>query len=240
MDIKLQSIIKIQSWFRGIIFRKKRLPNILYIIQNYLTRNIVKLNNISDDGRINSCIDENNIIKKILIEFNKRVKKPEKRLWFDILVYDYQYGWLPVNIKSTTTETADNTGNIAMCVYTYTDEKLKLNLDKTYTSGIMSDILIKKIKNKKYNKIDKKDYYFIVINKINPSDIIINSLKGINNLTPNINNLPFQICWSKNTTFIYKPIRYRIKEFIKCIQSPTPSWKELFLENIRKLKIQDL
>lgn len=31
------------------------------------------------------------------------------------------YGWIPVNIKTTTTLTNDNTGNLAMCVYAYTD-----------------------------------------------------------------------------------------------------------------------
>ena len=55
-----------------------------------------------------------------------RIKKPKARMWYDILVKDYQYGWLPVNIKTTTTKTSDNTGNLAICVYAYTNEQLKL------------------------------------------------------------------------------------------------------------------
>ena len=42
-----------------------------------------------------------------------------------------------------------------------------------------------------YNKNNKKDYYFIVMNKTDASDIIVNSVKGLSVLTPNINNLPF-------------------------------------------------
>jgi hypothetical protein len=33
-----------------------------------------------------------------------------------------------------------------MCVYSYTNEKLELNLDKTYNNGEMSKILIEKLK----------------------------------------------------------------------------------------------
>ena len=54
----------------------------------------------------------------------------------------------------------------------------------------MSIILFDKLKNKNYNKINKKDYYFIVLNKTDSNDIIVNSVKGLKILTPNINNLP--------------------------------------------------
>lgn len=73
------------------------------------------------------------------------------------------------------------------------------------------------------------------VNKINSQDIIVNSVKGLHTLTPNINNLPFQICWDKNRLFLYKNINIKIKQFITCLQKPKPSWKEIFLSNIRKL-----
>ena len=37
-------------------------------------------------------------------------------MWYDILAYDYMYKWIPINIKTTTTKTSDNTGNLTMCV----------------------------------------------------------------------------------------------------------------------------
>ena len=96
----------------------------------------------------------------------------------------------------------------------------------------MSDILFNKLKNKKYNTNNKKDYYFIVLNA---SDIIINSVKGLTILTPNINNLPFQVNWDKNRLFKYENIKKKIKIFINCLQKPKPSWKEVFMLNIRTL-----
>jgi len=229
-----ENIIKIQKWYRGSIFRLKRLPLILYEIQNYLKSQNIEFSNKNEDGRINSCTDEDEVIRILTLKFNDKIKKPKSRMWYDILVYDNLYNWIPVNIKTTTTLTCDNTGNLAMCVYSYTDENLNIHND-SYKNGKMSTILFDKIKNKKYNKNPKKDYYFIVLNKTNKTDIIINSVKGLSYLTANINNLPFQVCWNKNREFIYKKINERIKQFIDCLQKPKPSWQEIFISNIRTL-----
>jgi hypothetical protein len=232
----LKKIVKIQSWFRGNLYRIKHLPIILYIIKKHLNSNQIICSNATKDGRINSCLDEEKIIECISEKFKNRIKIPKIRMWYDVLIKDYVYGWLPVNIKTTTTLTHDNIGNLAPCVYAYTDEKLSLESNKSYDNGNMSRMIIKKIKEKKYNKNHKKDYYFIVVNKNKPTQVIINSLKGLHVLTPNINNLPFQICWNKNKTFIYKKIQAIIKQFVNCIKKPNPSWKETFLTNIRAIQ----
>jgi hypothetical protein len=226
-------IIKIQKWYRGSIYRLKRLPLILYTIQHFLESQSFQFSSLNEDGRLNSCLDEDEIIKILIDHFKDKIKKPKIRMWYDILVYDYFYGWLPVNIKTTTTTTSDNTGNLAMCVYAYTDEILDLN--KAYENGKMSIILFDKLKKKEYNKNNKKDYYFIVLNKNNNNNVIINSVKGLVLLTPNINNLPFQVNWSRNINFKYENIKNKIKSFIECLQKPKMSWKENFLSNIRTL-----
>lgn len=235
----IYKIKKIQDRIRGILigkrFRKKRLPNSLLTLKQILQNRNIKLCETSDDGRINSCMDEDEIIRILLEEIPNRIYKPNVRMWYDILIYDYLYGWLPVNIKTTTTLTSDNTGNLAMCVYAYTDEQL--NLKKSYQNGIMSKILIDKLIKKQYNFNYKKDYYFIVVNKENNKDIIINSVKGLSEITPNINNLPFQICWNKNRIFKYKNIDENIKMLLNAIQKPKPSWKESFLSDIRKITL---
>ena len=156
-------------------------------------------------------------------------------MWYDILLLDFRYGWLPVNIKTTTTLTSDNTGNLAMCVYAYTDQQL--DLKKQYQNGKMSKILIEKLQKKQYNLNDKKDYYFIVVNKTNSKEVIINSIKGLSELTPNINNLPFQVCWAKNKTFRYKNITENVKLLIDALQNPKPSWKEKFMSDVRMLAL---
>ena len=226
-------IIKIQKWFRGCILRLKQLPLIMYKIQKYLKLQEFKFSNYNNDGRINSCNDENKIIKLLIQKFGEKIVKPKIRMWYDILAFDYIYGWIPINIKTTTTMTCDNTGNLAMCVYAYTNEKLDKN--KYYENGKMSDILINSLKNKNYNFNNKKDYYFIVLNKTDAKDIIINSVKGLVILTPNINNLPFQVCWNKNRIYKYENIYIKIKLFITCLKKPKPSWKETFMANIRDL-----
>ena len=124
-----------------------------------------------------------------------------------------------------------------MCVYSYTNENLNIYNNKSYENSKMSDVLFNKIKNKEYNKNNKRDYYFIVINKNNYNDIIVNSLKGLTILSPNINNLPFQICWNKNRNFKYENIQIKIKKFIECLQKPKPSWKEIFMENMRSIQL---
>ena len=234
MDIDTVTI-KIQKWFRGCMLRLKRLPLIMYKIQKYLLSQSFQFSEQNDDGRINSCIDEPAIIKLLFEKFVNKIKKPKERHWYDILAFDHIYGWIPINIKTTTTETSDNTGNLAMCIYAYTDEALDIHREKTYTNGIMSDILFNKLKNKNYNRIPKKDYYFLVLNKTNASDIIVNSVKGLSKLTPNINNLPFQVCWDKNRCFKYDTINKKIYQFIESLQKPKPSWQETFMSNIRSL-----
>ena len=235
--IVIVKIIQIQAWFRGSIFRLKRLPLIMYKIQNYLKLQAFQFSSQNEDGRINSCLDEVEVIILLIEKFGARIKTPNKRHWYDILAYDYIYGWIPINIKTTTTLTSDNTGNLAMCVYAYTDEVLDIHSNKSYENGKMSSILFNKLKNKEYNFINKKDYYFIVLNKTDSTTIIVNSVKGLTTLTPNINNLPFQVCWNKNRSYKYENIHKKIKQFLICLQQPKPSWQETFMSNIRDLDL---
>jgi hypothetical protein len=211
------------------------MPLIMITLKNFLKSQDFQFSFQNEDGRINSCIDEDEVIKLLVEKFGERIRKPKIRMWYDILIFDYLYGWLPVNIKTTTTMTHDNTGNLAMCVFAYTDETLDVHREKSYENGKMSSLLFEKLKEKKYNTKHKKDYYFLVMNKTNPSDIIVNSVKGLTILTPNINNLPFQVCWDKNRNFNYENIKRKVKLFIDCLQKPKPSWKETFMSNIRTL-----
>lgn len=160
---------QISAILKGKLYRRNNLHNSLLKIKNILQKNTINLCKTTDDGRINSCMDEVEIIRILSEELPNRIYKPKKRMWYDILVFDFQCGWLPVNIKSSTTKTPDNIGNLALCVYSYTDEPL--DLYKKYDNGRMSKILIEKLKKKEYNYNNKKDYYFVVVNKENSKDI---------------------------------------------------------------------
>jgi hypothetical protein len=228
--------IKIQKVFKGYIVRSRRLPLILYIIQNYLKSHNFTCSDIFEDGRNNSSVDEIQIIKILVDKFKSKIIVPKVRLWYDILIYDKIYDWIPVNIKTTKMSSRDNTGNLAMCVHAYTNFKLVLNYKKSYSNGLMSSILINKLKNKEYNNNYKKDYYFIVLNKTDPKDIVINSILGLNKINTNINNLPFQVCWNINRIYKRDMISNKIDLFINCITNYKNNWKSNFLTNIKSLK----
>ena len=136
---------KIQSICRGKLYRINHLPNsILYIqkkLKNYIKKNNIQICNSSDDGRTNSCIDEDTIIHILqLIIGPNRIIKQKPRHWHDFKLFDYLYGWLPVNVKSTTTLNADNIGNMTTCVQSLTP--YNLILDKSYKNSPMSEIIL--------------------------------------------------------------------------------------------------
>jgi len=202
--------------------------------------NQIDISKTNDDGRINSCHDETVIRNKLYEYFAQNnmkhriiIPSSNKRHWYDILILDYKYGWLPVNIKTTTMKTSDNIGNLALCVYAYTS--VPFSLDETAKhNGQMSEILLEAFENKKCNYSQYRDYYFLVVNKNNPTEIIVNSINGLTHLTSNNNNLPFQVNWSKNKKYKYKHIRKNINMFIDTIKKPKPKWDEKFLTKIRK------
>ena len=232
---ELEPIVLIQSNYKGYLYRRNNLPNSIKIIKVILDKISISTNNSFDDGRTNSCLDEANIIT--ILQNNtflqNRLYIPPIRHWFDIAVKDYKYNWLPINIKSTTTNTSDNSGNITMCVYSLTNANIKL--EKQYYGSNISKIFIENLKNNNLNKKFKKDYYFLVINKTK-NNIIINSLQGLTHLTSNLNNLPFQIKWCNNDKFVYNNINEILNKVLNSIIKPQPSWKETFLNEIRSLK----
>jgi hypothetical protein len=225
---------KIQKVFRGHSVRKHRLPIIMYIIQRRLINCPTIFSKANADGRINSCADEEHIVQILRDMLGNCIRVPKSRMWYDVLVYDNRRKWIPINIKTTTMKTSDNVGNLAMCVYAYTNEKLNLRQSATYQNGEMSRILFEKIKKKELNH-GSKDYYFLVLDKNDPKNVGVNSLRGLTVLTPNLNNLPFQVQWSKNTKFRFKPISEVVRLFIKSVKTPPDTWRETFLTNMRSL-----
>lgn len=234
-DPKSQAAIKIQKWYRGSMCRAKRLPNVMYAMQQFLSEEKIVLPKKSNGGRNNSSHDEVAIIKLLKKRFGKRIEEAKKtNWWYDILVIDYRYGSIPVNIKTTTTTTCDNVGNLSTCLQAYTNIRVATNT--SHNNGQTSILLHKALQNRHYNYDCKKDYYFLVINKSNTKEVIVNSILGLKKLTPNINNLPFQICWKDNTKFHYGHITKKVKMFINCLKKPAPSWSETFMANMRSLE----
>lgn len=230
-----KAVIVIQAWFRGWFYRSRNLPNSL----RYTKLLIETADSFScfmghEEGRVNSTIDETNLLNLLcnLPELENRIQNVKLRAWSDMLLWDFRYGWLPINIKTTSAKTCDNTGNLATCVYALTEHEL--DFTKNYNNGDMSDMLLDAFENKKFNRKLKKDYYFLVIKKAD-SEVIINSLRGLNKMNSNNLNLPYQVKWCVNKEFIYRPIEESVNMLKETIVRGGEIWIERFLQRIRRL-----
>ncbi len=169
------------------------LDRIIEVLQNQG----IKAYKGSDDGRYNSTKDEIVIVGQIkaIVAADDNVLKGVEfidvppRHWFDFgLCWDQKL--FPVNIKSTTMG-SDNLNCKSGLYYALTGCEPKFDnqipFDKFHEElGGMIDF-----------KSDK-EYFFLVVYKEDTSNILVNSLRCIESLIPNGNNLPFQCCWSKN------------------------------------------
>lgn len=155
--------------------------NKLKKICDYLKTLNFQLSSHQNDGRINSIINEDEVLKLIENKFN--IDVPQARNWSDFYISN-----IPVNIKITTTNTADNASSKNGLYFALTGE--------IYYGNGQWDNYLKLLKENL--KDTEKDYYFLIINKQDTNDIFINSLKNIFTLQPNGNNLPFQIKWCDN------------------------------------------
>lgn len=133
-------------------------------------------------------------------------------------------------------KTADNVGNMSLCLQSFTD--YKLDIDGKYNNGDTTSKFLSKIKSKEYNQDFRKDYYFLVINKNNTKDIIINSVLGISNITPNVNNLPFQIKWNNNREYILNNVKDKVLEHLNVMKkNAKQTWQEKLLSGMRELQL---
>jgi hypothetical protein len=173
--------------------KDNRFPLELINIVNYLKNQEINFTKKFSDGRINASINEDELIK-IIQKFNQEIIIPKSRAWFDFAIKRNEEIY-PVNIKITETTHADNLN-------------CKLGIYYALT-GIVPDFANEISWLNYFNKLNEhkgtnkdKDYYFLIVNKQNSKDIFVNSLKGIQFLQPNGNNLPFQCKWENNRNYI--------------------------------------
>lgn len=132
-----------------------------------------------EDGRVNSIDDEDLIIDELIAKYGDDVEKPAARTWYDVILFGHK-----VNIKSSSMTGADNCNASKALLYCFTDAKLKSGWKHFYASL--------------QSVVDTgRNYYFIVLDK-NTGKVYLQSLFTLARLTPNGNNLPFQIVWKDN------------------------------------------
>ncbi|EMH25524.1 hypothetical protein HMPREF1420_00580 [Helicobacter pylori GAM264Ai] len=168
------------------------IPTQLNEIAEFLRTNPYNLSQPLQDGRLNSSVNEEEILNTIKDYFP--IQLPRAREWWDFSFEENKI-FYPVNIKTTTTKTADN---------------LNCKLGIYYAlCGLLPEFNNKIAWEKYFHKLHKdlgtntnRDYYFLIINKNDPKDVFINSLKGIQTLQPN--NSPFQCKWDNNRKIVQR------------------------------------
>lgn len=162
-------------------------PTILTEVIEYLNLTNINVSENHEDGRVNSIDDEDTVIDLLIQKYGDNVEKPKARCWWDVKLFDYY-----LNIKSSDFNkgASDNFSSKAAILYSLTD----LPEDKVDTSSWkkFQDAL----KNHSGSE-NNRDYYIIVVDK-STSKVYLQSLKSLQKLTPNGNNLPFQIKWADN------------------------------------------
>ncbi len=166
------------------------IPTQLNEIAEFLKTNPYDLSQPLQDGRLNSSVNEEEILNTIKDYFP--IQLPKAREWWDFSFKKNDI-FYPVNI--TTTKTADNLNGKLGIYYAL------CGLLPTFNNEIAWEKYFQKL-HKDLGKNTNRDYYFLIINKNDPKDIFINSLKGIQTLQPN--NLPFQCKWDNNRKIVQR------------------------------------
>ncbi|KHL82851.1 restriction endonuclease Hpy8I [Helicobacter pylori] len=167
------------------------IPTQLNKIAEFLKTNPYSLSQPLQDGRLNSSINEEEILNTIK---HFPIQLPKAREWWDFSFEENDI-FYPVNIKTTTTKTADNL-NGKLGIY-----DALCGLLPEFNNEIAWEKYFQKL-HKDLGKNTDRDYYFLIINKNDPKDVFINSLKGIQTLQPN--NLPFQCKWDNNREIVQR------------------------------------
>ena len=159
------------------------LPNAV----DYLNTLTINVSESHEDGRVNSIDDEDTIIDLLVEKFGDNIETPPPRCWWDIKVFGY-----PLNIKSSKFgNAADNFSSKAAILYALTDlpeEEVTCTSWKSFQNKLQMNSSQEK----------PRDYYIIVLDKTT-NKVYLQSLKSLQKLTSNGNNLPFQIKWKDNT-----------------------------------------
>ena len=179
-------------------------PPVLLEVLSYLNSISISVNEDHEDGRVNSIGDEKTIIDLLVKKYGDNIKIPKARDWWDVKVFGY-----PLNIKSSKYgSAADNFSSKAAVLYALTDlpeDKVKVISWQSFQQALKNN-----------SDVDNnRDYYIFTLNKVT-KEVHLASLKTLAKITPNGNNLPFQIKWRENTQPVYRTHRQAYEFLVEC------------------------
>ncbi|MDR3330129.1 MAG: hypothetical protein LBS76_02505 [Mycoplasmataceae bacterium] len=165
---------------------KKILDNIV----TFLQKSKIHFDSRNDDGRVNSINSEMLIVELLKREFGRYIQVPSIRCWYDIKISSGdQEIFVNIKISDFSNGAADNISSKLGMGYALTGIK---NMPIAWEK--FNDMLADNLK-------IGCDYFFLVLDKGKLINTYWTSLKRINVLVPNGNNLPFQCNWATNTIF---------------------------------------
>ena len=168
-------------------------PKELITAVEFLNTLTIQIAEGHEDGRVNSIDDEDTIIDLLIEKYEDNIEKPPARCWWDVKIFGY-----PLNIKSSKFgSAADNFSSKAAILYTLTnlpEDKVSVPSWKKFQDALEKA------------EDGNRDYYIIVLNKVSGL-VYLQSLRSLNKLTSNGNNLPFQIKWKENVFPIQRDYR---------------------------------
>lgn len=172
-------------------------------ITSFSNKNLIEAKN--GDGRLTSANSEDNVITFLKeLFYNNNISAiiedaPAPRWWYDFLIIFDDGEKIPVNLKITEGNQADNVSSKKGMFYALTGiwpENIKgLNKWSSFNEELL----------KNYNPATDADYYFVIYFKDN-ENFLFTSLKHIETLVPNGNNLPFQCKWKNANIYTLRNI----------------------------------
>ncbi|MDE0094690.1 MAG: hypothetical protein OXO49_09355 [Gammaproteobacteria bacterium] len=165
------------------------IPTVLKSVEEYLRDIEIHLIRGSHDARADSASAEEYVVSLIQNAnrwkvFSPNLGRADNRGWYDVRIRNYY-----INIKISTCTTTDNTNAKKAIFWLLTGIKP----DDVPTGNKQ----FFKLMRENESEDQRRDYFYLVINKTDPSDVFFVSLKGLAHCQLSPNNLPFQSNWDK-------------------------------------------
>ena len=179
-------------------------PSILVEVVEFLNSIAISVSENHEDGRVNSIDDEQTIVKLLISKYGDNIEIPKARCWWDLKVFGY-----PINIKSSKYGTAaDNFSSKAAVLYDLTnlpEEQVKVTTWQKFQQALLNHS----------SEDNHRDYHIFSLNKVT-NEVHLSSLKTLKKITPNGNNLPFQIKWVDNLDPVQRTHRQAYEFLVEC------------------------
>jgi hypothetical protein len=179
----------------GIMNDLNTIEGFLTDVCDFLKQQKFVLSSSSDDGRVNSSLDEDIILDLMIDRYGDLIEKMPTRSWCD---FKHVPSNEPINFKSTAMKGPDNACNYLALLHALTDIKFKDSRKPHSTKDKKEFLTWMRDNSLQTDYNNGRDYWFLVINKEDPSIVLFNSIKALEEAKSNPSNPPFQINWAKN------------------------------------------